>query len=308
MAVWMEKYRPESWSTLVGQEHVKGELKNIDLSNLTHILFVGKPGIGKTTVAYIIARECLGENWKHGTMTLNASDERGIDTIRNKVKEFCKSAPISGNRRICFLDEADFLTTEAQHALRRVMEDYAKSTLFILSANYESKIIPALKSRVKIFRFNPLSNEDMMKMLKLIKEQEKINAGDDVLQKIINISEGDLRKSINEFQSLSNKELITLDDVTEKVTVDSMFDSIMAGRFLQAKFECEKILDHWEARELLVKLMKYILKTNEVEGKIKGKMILELAETDYRLVMGSNPTLQTSRMILNMIKIVKGVD
>src|SRR2546425_998250 len=169
--LWVEKYRPKSLDEVVGQEEIVERLKAYaKTGNLPHLLFAGPAGTGKTTSAIALARDMFGEDWRQNYFELNSSDERGIETVRTKVKEIARLAPFGGtNFKIIFLDEADNLTADAQAALRRTMETYSKTSRFILSANYSSRLIEPIQSRTAVFRFRPLkpeaSGEDIVRQL-----------------------------------------------------------------------------------------------------------------------------------------------
>ena len=154
--IWIEKYRPNNLSEVVGQEAVTTRLKNyVKESSMPHLLFAGPAGIGKTTSALALAREMFGELWKHNLHELNASDERGIDVVRGKIKEFARTAPLGETGfKIIFLDEADALTGAAQAALRRTMEKYSRTCRFVMSCNFSSKIIDPIQSRCAVFRLS----------------------------------------------------------------------------------------------------------------------------------------------------------
>ena len=174
--MWVEKYRPKRIEQIVNQKDVIISLKNLikKPNELPHLLFTGPAGVGKTTTALCLSMELLGGEWKRDTLELNASDERGIKMVRERVKEFAAVIKLpSGNNkekpyRIIILDEADEMTSEAQTALRRIIEDSSKTTRFIIICNYLSQIIEPIQSRCAIFHFTRLEEEDVLKYLKII--------------------------------------------------------------------------------------------------------------------------------------------
>jgi replication factor C small subunit len=199
---WFEKYRPRSFDEVVDLEEVKARLMGfVKSGDMPHLLFYGPPGTGKTTMALVLARELYGEYWRENTLELNASDERGINVIRERVKEFARTAPVGkAPFKLVILDEADNMTSDAQQALRRIMEIYAQNTRFILLANYVSRIIDPIISRCAVFRFSPLPRSLMAERLKYIAEREGITIKEDAIDVIYELSEGDMRKAINLLQ------------------------------------------------------------------------------------------------------------
>ena len=175
LEVWTEKYRPKKLNDVVNQEDIVERLKAfVKNKNVPNMLFAGPAGIGKTTCALAIAHEVYGEGWKQNYLETNASDERGINTIRHKIKDFARTRPIGDTPfKIAVLDEADALTPEAQQALRRTMENYTHTCRFILIANYSSRIIDPIQSRCAVFRFTGIEKEKSKKYLKKIAKKEK---------------------------------------------------------------------------------------------------------------------------------------
>src|ERR687884_1366331 len=205
--MWSEKYRPKKLKEVVDQgEIIKGISNLIKSPDIPHMLFAGPAGVGKTTTALCIAAELLGDEWKKNTLELNASDERGIKMVRERVKEFAASIKLAtdkefGKPKIIILDEADEMTSEAQTALRRIIEDSAKTTRFIIICNNLSQIIEPIQSRCVVFRFTRLPKEDVTTHLKMICERQKVKYEEKALGQIYDITGGDLRHSINIMQA-----------------------------------------------------------------------------------------------------------
>ncbi|HIP88636.1 MAG TPA: replication factor C small subunit, partial [Thermococcus paralvinellae] len=248
---WVEKYRPRILDEIVGQDHIVKRLKHyVRTGSMPHLLFAGPPGVGKTTAALCLTRELFGEHWRHNFLELNASDERGINVIREKVKEFARTKPIGGaSFKIIFLDEADALTQDAQQALRRMMEMFSNNVRFILSCNYSSKIIEPIQSRCAIFRFRPLKDEDIAKRIKFIAESEGLELTEDGLQAILYVAEGDLRRAINVLQAAAALDTKVTDENVFMVAsrarpedVREMMLMALEGNFLKAREKLREIL------------------------------------------------------------------
>ncbi|KAF4631264.1 hypothetical protein G7Y89_g6863 [Cudoniella acicularis] len=211
---WVEKYRPKSLSDVTAQDHTITVLqRTLQSSNLPHMLFYGPPGTGKTSTILALAKELYGpELIKSRVLELNASDERGISIVREKVKDFARmqlSNPSAAYRaqypcppyKIIILDEADSMTQDAQSALRRTMETYSKITRFCLICNYVTRIIDPLASRCSKFRFKSLDQGDARKRIEEIAEKEGVSLEDGAAETLVKCSEGDLRKAITFLQS-----------------------------------------------------------------------------------------------------------
>ena len=208
---FIEKYRPSTISEIISHEAILSTISNfISKKSIPHFLFYGPPGTGKTTCALALARQLYGESYKNMILELNASDDRGIQIVRNKIKDFCSSLisfnNMSNNNtnnnlnmfKLVILDEADMITSDAQNSLRRIMEKFTKNSRFCLICNQVNKINIAIQSRCMRFRFPPLNKNQCIMRLKYICDKENIKYGNDnTLLTIIDIGKGDMRKTLN---------------------------------------------------------------------------------------------------------------
>ncbi|MAG10730.1 replication factor C small subunit, partial [Candidatus Pacearchaeota archaeon] len=247
--IWTEEYRPSKFDELVGQDEIVKRVQALTNSmNIPHLLFAGPAGTGKSTLALIVVKELFKKNWKENYLELNASDERGINVVREKVKNFARTKSLGEVPfKIIFLDEADALTPEAQQALRRTMENYSVTCRFVLSCNYSSKIIDPIQSRCAIFRFKLLEKKEMGKPLMKIIQGENLTITPEALEILYEGSEGDCRRAINLLQSTASvssnitDELIsTIISSTKPKDVKIILDYALSGDFQNAK---EKLLD-----------------------------------------------------------------
>ncbi|MDG6911022.1 MAG: replication factor C small subunit [Nitrososphaerota archaeon] len=305
--MWVEKYRPSTMTELVDQESVKQRLEALlrKKEQLPHLLFAGPPGSGKTTTAMIMARQILGEPWRDYTLSLNASDERGIDVVRERIKTFARFADRREGvpYRLVILDESDEMTSDGQTALRRIMEENSEHTRFILICNYSSGIIEPLQSRCAIFRFQRYGEGPVVEHLKTIARKEKLkHSGDSAFAAIYEATQGDLRQAINMLQAASATGEITLDSVksvtgaTVKGRVADIMEAALGGDFEAARSKMVELTRVYGVPER--DFLKY---ANESLGGLKvpelGKVISILAEYDFRLVQGSQPELQLTAML-----------
>jgi len=306
--LWAEKYRPKTLDEVVDLTDIVIRLKKfVKEKTLPHLLFAGPPGTGKTTIALALAHDLYGADYPRYLLETNASDERGIDTIRTKIKEFARSR-VAGDVpfKIVLLDEADNMTADAQQALRRLMELYSATTRFILIANFPSKIIEPIQSRCALFRFSPLKKEDVVSRLKWICEQEKVDYDDEALEAIHEVAEGDMRKAINILQAAAALGKITLDNVYKVVglahptEVREMITRALAGDFLGARDQLRKLMISYGLSGIdVVKQMHREIFGTELELPEDARVLIAdyLGEIQFRLVEGGDDEIQLNALL-----------
>lgn len=311
---WVEKYRPQTLDEVVGQEHIVKRLKKYtNEQSMPNLMFSGPAGVGKTTTALALAKSVLGEYWKNNFLELNASDARGIDTVRNQIKNFCKLKPMGAPFRIIFLDEVDNMTKDAQHALRREMEMYTKTSSFILSCNYPSKIIDPIQSRCAIFRFAPIKKEDITARLEYICNEEGFSYTDEGISTIVYFTEGDMRKSVNILQSAATEgEKVTEDAVYDVISkskpqdINNMVTAALSGDFMKARDLLREtmILQGTSGEDMVFQIYQDVTK-RATEGRMDSNVYINLveyiAETDFRIREGANPRIQLEALLAKFL-------
>ncbi len=305
--MWTEKYRPKDFSDIIGQDHIVSRVKAlVESKNMPHLLFVGPAGVGKTSLSMVIARKLFGDDWKSNFLELNASDERGIDVVRVKVKEFARTRAI-GNVpfKIIYLDECDALTRDAQQALRRTMENYTKTCRFILSANYSSKIIDPIQSRCAIFRFRRLEKKNVFKLTDKIAKNEKLNVDERAKEALFEVSGGDVRRLENLMQScasISNK-------ITEETVYDvssyarpkeikKVIEDAVKGNFVEAREKLLNIMLNYGLSGVdVIKQLRNVIVDSDLDKKDKMSIIEKAAEIEFRMSEGSDEFLQLEALL-----------
>jgi replication factor C small subunit len=309
--LWTEKYRPTTFNEVKGQQNIVKRVEAfVKQKNIPHLIFAGRAGIGKTSLAIVVAKQLFGENWKDNFLDLNASDDRGIDTIRVKVKDFARTKALGTDvQKIIHLDECDSLTKEAQQALRRTMENYSKSARFILSANYASKLIDPIQSRCAVFRFKPLAKDEMISILEHVAKKEKLTVDDKTVDALYNVCEGDVRRMINMLQSCAA--------IDKKITASSVYDIAgalepkeikdvlqlaLSGEFIKAR---EKLLDvmlrHGMSGLDVVKQIQKEIWGLAVDDKKKIHLIERCGEIEFRMVEGSDEFIQLEALVASFV-------
>src|SRR3989304_7512667 len=309
--IWTERYRPSKFEEVVGQHEIIKRIKSLTKSlNIPHLLFAGPAGTGKSTLALITVKELFGPSWKENYLELNASDERGIDVVRQKVKDFARTKAIKNVPfKVIFLDEADALTREAQQALRRTMENYTNTCRFILSCNYSSKIIDPIQSRCVSFRFKILEKKDIAEVIKKVAEKEKLNISQDAYEAIYEASEGDCRKAINLLQATAsialdiNAEMITMIASSAKPTgIKIVLDHALAGDFVSAR---DKLLDVMLKESVsgndVVKAIQKEIWNLQIEPEIKVRLTEKTGEAEFRMTEGSDEFVQLQALLASFV-------
>ncbi len=306
-SIWTEKYRPQDFDEMVGQGYIRERIKAfVESKQIPHLLFAGPAGVGKSTVALIIAKKLFGRSWKSNFLETNASDERGIQMVRSKIKDFARTKTLGKVPfKIIFLDEADALTSDAQNALRRTMENYSEVCRFFLSCNYSSKIIEPIQSRCAVFRFRSIKDDDIKNRLEFISKEEKINVDSKALKAICNLADGDIRKAINILQmSATNTEKIdekTIYEIVSTATpaeIKKMVEKALKGKFIDArKLLTEMILTRGISGEDIIKLISTQIFDMDITEKAKVHLAEKVGEFEFRLNVGANEQIQLEALL-----------
>ncbi len=304
---WTEKYRPQRLAEIVGQEAIVERLQAyVAGKSMPHLMFAGPAGVGKTTAAMCVARELFGEIG-HDFLELNASDERGIDVVRNKIKDFARTRPIAGDFKIIFLDESDSLTDDAQNAMRRTMEQYTATCRFILSCNYSSKIIEPIQSRCAVFRFTRVPKESVKRYLERILKAEAAKYDEAGLEAILYVSEGDMRRAVNTLQSAAAQGAVTEDNVYSIATrarpkeILELLSLAISGKFMDARNLLDRLMlgSGLSGEDILLAMNREALNL-EADDKVKVRVIDLVGEANFTLVEGANERIQLEALLARL--------
>ncbi len=309
--IWTEKFRPSTFKDLVGQDEIVKRVEALTNSmNIPHLLFAGPAGTGKSTLALIVVKELFGKNWKESYLELNASDERGIQVVREKVKNFARTKALgSVPFKVIFLDEADALTPEAQQALRRTMENYSATCRFIMSCNYSSKIIDPIQSRCAIFRFKLLEKKAIEQVIQRIAQIENLTIVPNAMEILYEGSEGDCRRCINILQStvpisltITPELVSTIISNTKPKDIKIVLDYALSGDFQKSK---EKLLDimlkESVAGQDVVKSIQKEIWNLPIEPELKVRLTEKTGETEFRITEGSDPFIQLQALLASFV-------
>ena len=307
--IGIDQSRPPTRADITGHDDIVARLQSyIAQRDLPHLLFSGGAGIGKTTAATAIAREVYGDDWRGNFLELNASDQRGIDVVRDRIKNFARSAFGSHDYRIIFLDEADSLTSDAQSALRRTMEQFSDNTRFILSCNYSSKIIDPIQSRCAVFRFSPLSDDAVGAQIDDIAAAEGIEVTADGREALIYAAGGDMRRAINSLQAAATTGEVVDEEAVYLITstarpeeIESMVTDAIAGDFSKSRSTLSTLLtDTGMAGGDIIDQLHRSVWEFELTERQAVRLMERIGEADYRITEGANEQVQLEALLASL--------
>jgi replication factor C small subunit len=310
--MWAEKYRPKKLDDIVDQKDIVDRLKSfVKSKNVPHCIFAGPPGTGKTTAALCLARDFYGAAYREHMMELNASDERGIDVVRETVKTFARVKSIGEIPfKIMILDEADNMTSDAQQALRRTMERYTETCRFIMCANYSGKIIEPIQSRCAPFRFTHLPREEHDCYLKDIAAKEKAKLTAEGLDAIFEVCGGDLRRAINTLQSaaslgkpIDSKVVYSITGKASPADVQKMLKVAIGGDFVEARKQLREMIQKYgiAGSDIIRQIHTEIFRA-DIPEKWKIKLADVVGEVDFRLIEGADEEVQLSALLAKLVE------
>ncbi|WP_132059160.1 replication factor C small subunit [Halorussus amylolyticus] len=307
--IWIEKYRPQTLDEVAGHDDITARLKRyVERNDLPNLLFSGPAGVGKTTSAVAIAKQLYGDDWENNFLELNASDQRGIDVVRDRIKNFARSSFGGYDYRIIFLDEADSLTSDAQSALRRTMEQFSNNTRFILSCNYSSKIIDPIQSRCATFRFGPIDDDAVAEQILKVAAAENIETTDDGIDALVYAAAGDMRKAINALQAaavmgevVDEEAVYTITSTARPEEIESMVRHALDGDFGKARSILDDLLtDKGMAGGDIIDQLHRSVWEFDLDDEATVRLMDRVGEVDYRITEGANEQVQLEALLASL--------
>lgn len=310
---WVEKYRPQLVKDIVGNVEAVSRLQIIaEEGNLPNVILAGPPGTGKTTSVLCLAHQLLGPSYRDAVLELNASDDRGIDVVRNKIKMFAQKKVTlpPGRHKIIILDEADSMTSGAQQALRRTMEIYSNTTRFALACNQSTKVIEPIQSRCAIVRFTKLGDKEILSRIVYVCQQEKVPYVPEGLEAIIFTADGDMRQALNNLQathsgfSLINQEnVFKVCDQPHPILVANLISHCLSAEIDNAYSIMKHLCDlGYSATDIITTLFR-VVRNYKMQEFLKLEFIKEVGFCHMRISDGVNSRLQLSGLLAKLCKV-----
>ena len=312
---WIEKYRPTKLSQIVGNKRIITNLQSIaESGNLPNLILAGPPGTGKTTSVLALAHELLGENFKKAVIELNASDERGINVVRDKIKRFAQQKiPLpEGRHKIIILDEADSMTSSAQGSMRVTISDYSNTTRFVLACNDSSKIIEAIQSRCTVLRFGKLSSEDIRERIQFVLKNENAKYDEKGLQAIIETCNGDMRYALNNIQScivgfgeVNEENVYKIVELPRPKEIEIIYNYCLNNKFKEAINKFGELFDEgYSCLEIISVFNRLIQDSDKIDDKVRIVLLKKISEYKMNLIDGLDSDLQMSGFISEIFNLI----
>lgn len=307
--IWTEKYRPETLEEVVGHDNIIERLSSfVEEDSIPHLMFAGPAGTGKTTSAIALAKDLYGDEWKQNFMETNASDDRGINVVREKIKNFARTKAVNADYKIIFLDEADALTTDAQQALRRTMEQFSENCRFILSCNYSSKIIDPIQSRCAVFRFNRLEEDEVKDYIERLAKAEDFKISEEAVNAILRVAGGDLRRVTNVLQTttmqtdrVEEEDIYTAAASLRPDEIEEVLNMALEGDFMDARDQLSDLMIErgLDGQDIISSIHREIYDLDiDDEGKLE--IMESLAEFEFRIAEGGSDDIQIEALLAKL--------
>ena len=309
---WIEKYRPAHINDVILDDQIRAQIGIFlqDRSDI-HLIITGLPGIGKTTTVRCIARELMGDQLVNGYLELNAAEDRGVRSIASIIPPFCKKVNICGTSKIILLDEADNMTAKCQYDICDMIKEFGKKTKFIFTCNEFHKIIEDLQSISHIIRFKKLSTEQITRYLRNICEKEKLVYMPSGLESICYVSDGDMRKAINNlqltafsYQKINKQTVFKVCKLPDPEDIKRIIQFVLNTKLVEANTEIENIIADGYYYSDIVTGFNYVMSEYNIDTDLKLRLIDVINQTKIVISTGLRSRLQLTAMLCRMIMVV----